>query len=69
MRAFLDHPVVLYGHHEDLAGGLEPLARAAEAVNRLGDVHWMSMGDIAPHQLRSAHERRRASSCARSRGG
>ena len=47
MRAFLDHPIVLYGHHEDLAGGLEPLARAAEAVNRLGDVHWTSMGEIA----------------------
>jgi hypothetical protein len=47
LRAFLDHPIVLYAHHEDVAGGLEPLATAAAAVNRLGDVHWMSMGDIA----------------------
>ena len=47
LRAFLDHPVVLYAHHEDVAGGLEPLATAAAAVNRLGDVRWMSMGDIA----------------------
>jgi hypothetical protein len=47
LRAFLDHPVVLYAHHEDVAEGLEPLATAAGAVNRLGDVQWMSMGDIA----------------------
>jgi hypothetical protein len=47
MRAFLDHPIVLYGHHEDVAEGLEPLAEAAAAVNRLGDVHWTSMGEIA----------------------
>ena len=47
LRAFLDHPVVLYAHHEDVAEGLEPLATAAAAVNRLGDVRWMSMGDIA----------------------
>ena len=47
LRAFLDHPIVLYAHHEDVAHGLEPLATAAAAVNRLGEVHWMSMGDIA----------------------
>jgi hypothetical protein len=47
LRAFLDHPVVLYAHHEDVAEGLEPLAAAAAAVNRLGDVRWMSMGEIA----------------------
>ena len=47
LRAFLDHPIVLYAHHEDVAGGLEPLATAAAAVNRLGDVQWMSMGEIA----------------------
>lgn len=47
LRAFLDHPMVIYGHHEDLAGGLEPLAEAAERVNRLGDVEWTSVGEIA----------------------
>jgi hypothetical protein len=47
LRAFIDHPVVLYGHHDDLAGGLEPLAAAAEIVNGLGDVQWMSPGEIA----------------------
>jgi hypothetical protein len=47
LHAFLDHPIVLYGHHEDLAHGLEPLAEAAARVNRLGDVRWMALGDMA----------------------
>jgi hypothetical protein len=47
LRAFLDQPLVLYGHHDDLAGGLEPLVEAARNVNRLGEVQWMSLGDIA----------------------
>jgi hypothetical protein len=47
LRAFLDHPLVIYGHHEDVAGGLEPLADAAARVNRLGAVRWTSVGEIA----------------------
>jgi hypothetical protein len=47
LRAFLDQPLVLYGHHDDLAGGLEPLAEAAARVNRLGDVQWTSVGGLA----------------------
>jgi hypothetical protein len=47
VHAFLDHPIVLYGHHDDLANGLEPLADAAARVNRLGDVRWMALGDMA----------------------
>jgi hypothetical protein len=47
LRAFLGHPLILYGHHDDLANGLEPLARAAALVNRLGDVTWCSVGEIA----------------------
>jgi hypothetical protein len=46
LRAFLDHPLVVYGHHEDVASGLEPLAEVAAMVNRLGDVRWMSVGEI-----------------------
>jgi len=47
LRAFLDQPLVLYGHHDDLAAGLAPLAEAVATVNRLGDVRWTSLGDIA----------------------
>jgi hypothetical protein len=45
LRAFLDQPLILYGHHDDVAGGLDPLAEAR--VNALGDVRWMSLGQIA----------------------
>jgi hypothetical protein len=47
LRAFLGQPLVLYGHHDDLAGGLDPLAETAARVNRLGDVRWASLAEIA----------------------
>jgi hypothetical protein len=46
LRAFLGQPLVVYGHHDDLAHGLDLLAEVAEQVNRLGDVRWGSLGDI-----------------------
>jgi hypothetical protein len=59
LRAFADQPLVIYGHHDDVADGFEPLAEAAAAVNRLGDVRWMPVGDIvhANHELRVSGER------------
>lgn len=47
LRALLDHPLIIYGHHEDVAGGLDLLAETARRVNRLGDVDWMSVKEIA----------------------
>ncbi len=47
LRAYMDHPIVLYGHHDDLADGLDMLAAAAARVNRLGDVRWMAPEEIA----------------------
>jgi hypothetical protein len=47
LRAFLDQPLILYGHHGDLAeGGLDVLAGAVEEVNRLGETQWCSLGEI-----------------------
>jgi hypothetical protein len=56
LRAFLDHPLVLYGHHNDLASGLDPLASAAALVNSVDDVQWSPIGDIVhgSHELRTA---------------
>ncbi len=55
LRAFLDQPLLLYGHHGDLAG-LDALAEAAAQVNRLGDVAWRPLPAIA----RAAADTRRA---------
>lgn len=47
LRAFLDQPLILYGHHGDLAaGGLDVLASAVADVNRLGETRWCSLGEI-----------------------
>jgi hypothetical protein len=46
LRAVLDQPVILFGHHHALAKGMEPLAEAAAAVNHLGDVIWASLPEI-----------------------
>jgi hypothetical protein len=52
LRAFLGHPIVLYGHHDDVAGGLEPLAEAAARINRMGAVEWVALGAMAEANAR-----------------
>jgi hypothetical protein len=47
LRAFLDQPLILYGHHGDVAAGLGVLTEAVEDVNRLGERRWCSLGEIA----------------------
>jgi len=39
-RALLHQPLILYGHHWDLAEGLDVLAEAAADVAELGEVSW-----------------------------
>jgi hypothetical protein len=53
LRAFLEQPLVLYGHHDDLSGGLEPLAEATGIIHRLGAVRWCALHEImhANYQL------------------
>jgi hypothetical protein len=46
-RALLGQPIVLYGHHQDLAGGLDILEDATRDVNALGAARWCSLGEIA----------------------
>ena len=47
LRAFLGQPLVLYGHHDDLSEGPDFLATLANEINRLGEVRWTSLGEIA----------------------
>jgi hypothetical protein len=53
LRAFLDQPLILYGHHGDVAGGLDQFAALAGRINGLGDVEWASPGDIAAGNIRT----------------
>jgi hypothetical protein len=46
-RAYLDQPVVVYGHHSDLAGGLGILDEVADEIGRLGRAEWLSLDRIA----------------------
>ncbi len=46
LRAFIGHPLIVYGHHGDVADGLERLAEMARTINRLGEVRWSSVGEI-----------------------
>jgi hypothetical protein len=55
LRAFLGQPLILYGHHEDLAGGAELLDGIAAEINRIGEVRWGDLASIA----RSSHLTRR----------
>jgi hypothetical protein len=58
LRAFLDQPLILYGHHEDALGGPEALLEAVEEVNGIGPSNWCSLSEIAT----TSFETRRAGS-------
>lgn len=47
LRAFLDQPLILYGHHEDALGGPEVLLEAVEEVNGIAPTRWCSLSEIA----------------------
>jgi hypothetical protein len=47
LRAFLDQPLVLYGHHRDVAAGLDVLAAAHDYVAGFGAVAWSSLRAIS----------------------
>lgn len=56
LRAFLDQPLILYGHQADLLEGLDVLAAAAADVNRLGATRWCSLGEIAATNFETRHQ-------------
>jgi hypothetical protein len=47
LRAFLGQPLIVYGHHDTLAGGLDVLAETAAAIDALGDISWRSLAAVA----------------------
>jgi hypothetical protein len=46
-RAFLGQPLIVYGHHDDLADGYALLEQIATTINSLGHVQWRDLGSIA----------------------
>jgi hypothetical protein len=53
LRAYLDQPLILYGHHGDLRDGLDLLAERTHEIESLGEIHWASMGEIAASNFSS----------------
>lgn len=47
LRAFLDQPLILYGHHEDALGGPAALLEVVEEVNRIAPARWCSLSELA----------------------
>ena len=53
LRAYLDQPLILYGHHDDLRDGLDLLAERTLEIESLGKTRWASMGEIAASNFSS----------------
>jgi hypothetical protein len=45
--AFLGQPIILVGHHDDVADGLDLLAHWATFINGMGETHWCSPESMA----------------------
>jgi hypothetical protein len=56
LRAFLNQPLIIQAHHQDVRDGLDRLAEVADLINRLGDVQWKSLGEIARSSLMLQHD-------------
>jgi hypothetical protein len=46
-RALLGQPLILHGHHNDFADGLDLLAQTAAYINDLGEVRWGPLDGVA----------------------
>jgi hypothetical protein len=56
LSAFLDQPVVLYGHHYDVSAGYDGLAETAEWLRGVGQVAWQSLAGLARSNYESRSE-------------
>jgi hypothetical protein len=56
LRAFLDQPLIVYGHHGDVREGLGRLEELSARIRRLGDVHWMSPREMLATNAETRHE-------------
>jgi len=47
LAALVGQPIIPSGHHQDLADDLRLLEKTTETINRLGDVKWCNLTEIA----------------------
>jgi hypothetical protein len=47
LLAYLDHPLILYGHHGDVAGGTARLRALRDRLSVLGPIRWKSIEALA----------------------
>jgi hypothetical protein len=47
LRAFLDQPLIIEAHHDDMRQGIDQLGEVAQMLAALGDVRWESLGRIS----------------------
>ncbi len=46
LRAFLDQPLIVQAHHDDVRDGLDRLGQLADSIGGLGPVQWRSLASI-----------------------
>jgi hypothetical protein len=56
LRAYLDQPLILYGHHDDLADGLDVLAERSAFLAGIGPVRWGSLDALASANVHTRRE-------------
>jgi hypothetical protein len=56
LGAYLNEPLVFYGHHVDLRRGFDLLADRARLINGLGPVRWSSLAGIAESNVATRNE-------------
>jgi hypothetical protein len=56
LAAFLGQPIIAYGHHQDCAAGLGPLAEIASVVNRWGPTTWTNLETILRGNYRTIRD-------------
>lgn len=56
LRAYLAQPLLIYGHHEDLAHGLDVLSEFAATIRTVGPARWTSLTDIARSSFATKRE-------------
>ena len=52
LRRYLRQPLILYGHHADVATGLDSLRAPAELINQLGYTEWCDLRTIGETNYR-----------------